>query len=175
MVERLGLDPVEPRQAVRGVPRVREDLPRFREARAIRLGDELAPARVLGRSGEVALCRSEPVVSLTELVDQPHDLVLVPHEVGRELHRNHEIDTFPVGLREVQEPPRERRGQDFRARVPLEREAHELGLVSERDDLAHETLGVTLGAARGERHLRGADEDARHRSPASPYFTPVTA
>ena len=39
-------------------------------------------------------------------------------------------------------------------------------------DLADEPVGVALGAARRERHLRGADEDAGH---ARAYFTPVTA
>ena len=55
VVERLGRDPVEAREAVGRVLRVREDLPRLREARAVGLGDQLAPARVLGRRREVAL------------------------------------------------------------------------------------------------------------------------
>ena len=172
MVERLGLDPVEPRQPVCGVLRVREDLPRLPEARAVRFGDQLAPARVLGRGGEVALGRAEAVVRLAELVDQPDDLVLVPHEVGGELHRDHEIHALPVRLRHVEKPPRERGCQDLGARVPLERKAHEFGLVSKGGDLAHEALRVTLRAAGRERHLRRADEDARH---PFPYFTPVTA
>ena len=172
MVEGLGLDSVEPREPVGGVLRVREDLPRLSESRAVRLGDQLAPARVLGRGGEVALGRAEAVVRLAELVDQPDDLVLVPHEIGRELHRDHEIDALSVRLRHVEKPPRERGRQDLRARVPLERKTHELGLVPEGRELAHEAFRVALRAAGRERHLRGADEDARH---LSLYFTPVTA
>ena len=120
-----------------------------------------------GDGGEVALGRAEAVVRLAELVDQPDDLVLVPHEIGRELHRDHEIDALPVRLRHVEKPPRERGRQDLRARVPLERKAHELGLVSEGRELAHEAFRVALRAAGRERHLRRADEDARHPLPTS--------
>jgi hypothetical protein len=89
MVERLRLDPVETHQAVGRVLRVREDLPRLSEARGVRLGDQLPPARVLGPRGEVALVGAEPVVGLPELVDEPDDLVRVPHEVRRKLHRDY--------------------------------------------------------------------------------------
>ena len=114
----------------------------------------------------------EPVVRLAELVDEPHDLVLVPHEVRRKLHRDDEVHGLAVGLGDVEKAPRERRGQDLLPGIPLERQAHELGLVAGRTELANETVGVPLGAARGERHLRVADEDAGH---LQAYFTPVTA
>ena len=93
------------------------------------------------------------------LVNQPRDLVRMAHEVGRELRRDHEIDRLAVALAQVEQPPGRGVRQDLVLRIPLERDADQLGVVAARAQLAHQLAHVDLGAAVHERHLRLADDD----------------
>ena len=96
-------------------------------------------------------------------MDQPRDLVRVPDEVGRKLRGDHQIDRPAVAFAQIEQPPRRGVRQDFFLRVPLERDADELGLVAARAQLPHELANVDLGAAVHERHLRFADEHSLER------------
>jgi hypothetical protein len=80
-------------------------------------------------------------------------------EIRRELGGDDEIDRAPVALAQIEEPPRGRVRQDLVLRVPLERHAHKLCLVTARGQLPHELADVHFGAAVHERHLRFADDD----------------
>ena len=134
-----------------------------RAALAEHLGVEpdqrVAQPDVLLVVAEVAVRRAAQLVGGAVLVNQPGDLVRVADEVGRELRGDHEIDRPPVALAEIEQPPGRGVGQDLFLRIPLERHAHELGVVAARVQLAHQLTDVHLGAAVHERHLRFTDDD----------------
>jgi hypothetical protein len=102
-------------------------------------------------------------------VQDPDDLVRVADGVRRELRRDRELDRASVRLLEVEQAPEERLREDALARVPLERDGHEVDLVRARTQLRHEIVGEDLRAAALERHLGGADGDPHPRihSPSS--------
>ena len=106
------------------------------------------------------------LVRAAVLVDQPHDLALVLHEVGGELQRDHRVHLQTVGLGDVEGPPHRHLVRELPRRVPLAGDRHELGLVAGRLQRAHERLGVGLGAAAREGRLRMEDRDP-HREPGS--------
>jgi len=126
---------------------------------------ELQPERaLLGRLPELAQVGAVELVGLPELVHEPHDLAPVPHDVGRELRCDHEVDRPPVRLLEVDEPPEESLAEDARPRIPLERHGDERREVVARVQLVDELLREHLGAAVRERHLRRADGDPHVRA-----------
>ena len=89
------------------------------------------------------------LVGLAELVQEPDDLVPVANGVRGELGRDHEVDRGTVGFLEVEQPPEERLGQHPLARVPLEGNRHELGVVIALAQLLDETVAQDLGAPVG--------------------------
>ena len=98
-----------------------------------------APQRPVPRFfGELAQIGSVELVRLAELVQHPDALVRMPDHVGGELRREHEVDRPTVRLGQVEQPPEERLVEHAGARVPLERDRDELGLVLARAQLVHE-------------------------------------
>ena len=160
MVERLGADAVEPQQPRRDRLRVREDLARFGQPDAVDLRDDLAGPPVFGRGRQVAVRRAVLVVRLAVLVDEPHDLVGVPHGVGRKARRDDGVDRAASRFGQVQAPPG-RGSADQIEPLPLdERERHEVGLDAARDELLGQPADVPLGASPRERSLNAEHEDA---------------
>ena len=116
-------------------------------------------ARSSGESPNWPERRAVELVRLPELVDEPHALLAVTHEVGRELRRDDDVDRPAVHLVEVEEPPQERLREDARAGIPLERHGDEIRLVPSGAELLDELIREDLDAAVRERHLRPADGD----------------
>ena len=100
------------------------------------------------------------LVRLAELVDEPHALVAMAHDVRGELRRDDDVDPAAVGLVEIEHAPQERLREHARARIPLERHRDEVGLVTARPELTDELVGEDLDPAARERNLR-----AKHRDP----------
>ena len=90
---------------------------------------------------------------------QPDALLGVPGDVRRELRAYDEVDPPAVRLLEIEHAPEERLRQDAGARIPLERDGDEVGLVPSRPELRDQLVGEDLGAAPGERHLRPEHRD----------------
>ena len=88
----------------------------------------------------------------------------MPDRVRRELRRDHDIDGTAVRLLEVEQPPQEGLRQHALARVPLERNGHELRLVAALAQLVDQALAEDLGASTDERHLGQADGDPHVRA-----------
>ena len=142
------------------VLRDREEARRLAKRYAIQFLHLPPHSTVLHRFSELAEVGAVELVRLPELVDQPHALLGMTHDVRRELRREHEIDLLPVRLVEVEHPPEERLRQHLRTGVPLERDGHEVGLVPAGAQLADERVGHDLRAAACKRHLRPADRDS---------------
>jgi hypothetical protein len=94
-------------------------------------------------------------------VDEPDDLVRVADDVARELGRDHELDPPAVRLVEVEQPPEECLGEDAFARIPLEGNGDEVGVVPALGELGNEVVREDLDAPARERHLRAADGDSQ--------------
>jgi hypothetical protein len=97
-------------------------------------------------------------------VHEPDALVRVLDRVRRELRRDQQVDSSTFDFVEVEQPPRERVREDTRARVPLERNRDERGLVPARVQLCRQTLREYFGAAVCERHLRMRHDDPHRRA-----------
>ena len=130
MGHHLGGDVRRAREAVGDVLRRGEDAARLAEADAVEALHLPAERPVGRRFGELAELRAVELVRLAELVQQPDDLVRMAHAVRRELRRDHHVDRAAVRFGQVGEPPEERLAQHARARVPLERERDDVGLVA---------------------------------------------
>ena len=142
------------------VARVREHALGLVERQPVGVPDHVAHRRAVVLAGEVRVDRVVPqLVGGAVLMDQPHDLALVLHEVGGELQRDHGVDLQPVGLGDVEAAPDGHLMRELRRRVPLARDLHEVGLVTGGPQRAHEALGVGLGPAADERRLRMQDGD----------------
>ena len=115
---------------------------------------------LLRRVAELPERRPVQLVRLAELVDEPHALLGVAHEIGRELRRHHHVDSPAVRLVEVEQPPQERLREDARAGIPLERNGDEICLVIPGAELLDELIREDLDAPVRERHLRPADGDS---------------
>jgi hypothetical protein len=159
MRHHVGDDPRRALEPVGDVARGREDLPRLAQSDLVQLLHAAAQRPVLGRLPELTELRAVELVGLPELVHEPHDLVRMPDDVGGELGRDHEVDASPVGLVEVEQAPEERLGQHPLSRIPLERDADEVGLVPASSELRDEVVREDLDAAARERDLRPADGD----------------
>ena len=123
-----------------------------------------APQRPVPRFfGELPQIGSVELVRLAELVQHPDPLVRVPDDVRGELRREHEVDRPPVRLAQVEQAPEEGLVEHTRARIPLERDGDELGLVLARPQLLDERVRHDLGPAAHERNLRRADCDSHDR------------
>jgi hypothetical protein len=125
-----GAEPCRRREPVGDIARGREQPRGFTECDAIELLHLAAERSVLGGVGELPERSPVELVRLAELVYEPNPLVAVPHEVRGELRRDHHVDRHAVGLLEVEHPPEERLRQHAGARVPLERDRDELGIVT---------------------------------------------
>ena len=99
------------------------------------------------RVGEIAELGATQLVRGAMLVQQPRDLVCMAGEIRRELRRNHEIDRLSVALTQIDQTPRRRVRQHLAFRIPLERNADELGrvpvLLQLGDERSHQVLGTT--------------------------------
>ena len=102
-------------------------------------GPDVAPragARGPPVTRRIARDRSVELVRLPELVDQPHALLRVTKDVRRELRRDHHVDGPAVRLVEIEHAPQKRLCQHRGARIPLEGDRDEVGLVPPRAQLA---------------------------------------
>src|SRR5439155_14521471 len=147
-------------ETVGDVARRREPLACLRERHAVEPLNGATRCAILRTLPELAQGRAVELVRLTELMQQPHDLVAVPDGVGRKLRRDHEVDRASVRLVEVEQPPEKGLAQHTLARIPLVGNRDEIGLVSARAELGYQIFLEDLGAAAGERDLRRADRDS---------------
>src|SRR5829696_8465660 len=83
-------------------------------------------------------------------------------EVAGEFRTDHQVDRTAVALAEVEQPPRCGVRKDLFLRIPLERDADQLGVVTARPQLANELAHVNFRAAVYERDLRFTDENRLH-------------
>src|SRR5262249_26086195 len=91
------------------------------------------------------------------LVNEPDALSPMPNEIRRKLGRDDEVDLGSVRLLQVDETPQERLREDADARIPLERQRHEVGFVAPDTQLADETVREHLRPApraTGVQHFR---------------------
>ncbi len=93
-------------------------------------------------------------------MNEPRNLVGMADEIRRKLRADDEVDRLAVGLAQIDQPPRGRMREDLLLRIPLERNADELGLISVGAQLLVQRANVVLGAAVHERNLDLADDDA---------------
>src|SRR5205823_11903612 len=100
------------------VARRREDPLRLAERSALELQHLPAQGAVAGALRELAELGAVEIPRLPELMEEPDDLVRMPHGVRRELRRDDELDRPAVRLLEVEQPPEERLRQDALARIP---------------------------------------------------------
>ncbi len=166
MRQDLGDEARRPLEAPRDVRRRREETRRLAERAPVELLHLPAESALLGCRAELPEVGAVQLVGLPELVHEPHTLLTVPDDVGRELRRHHDVDRAAVRLFEIEHPPEERLGQHAGARVPLERDRDEIRLVAARAQLRDELVREDLGAPARERHLRPEDGDP-HPAPAS--------
>ena len=157
----LGGDPGRALEPVGDVAGGREDLLGLAEGDPVELLDATADRALLGRLAELPELGAVELVGLPELVDEPDDLVRMADDVAGELGRDHELDPPAVRLVEVEQPPEERLGQHALARVPLERNGDEVGVVSALGELGDEVVREDLDAPSRERHLGAADGDSQ--------------
>ena len=145
----------------------REELARLAERGPLER-EHAPPQRTVGRGlRELAELGAVEIPRLPELVQQPHDLARVLHGIRGELRRDHRVDRPPVRLLEVEKSPEERLGQHALARIPLERDRDELGLVIARPELRDEIVREDLGTTPFERHLGYADREPHERLSSS--------
>ena len=62
-------------------------------------------------------------------MNEPRDLVGMADEIRGELRADDEIDRLAVGFAQIDQPPRRGMRENFALRIPLERNADELGLI----------------------------------------------
>ena len=129
MGKHLGLEAGRRLEPRRDVARDREEARGLAERDAVEVLHLPSQRALLGRVAELAERRAVQLVRLPELVDEPHALLGVAYEVGRELRRHDDVDSPAVRLVEVEQPPEERLREDARAGIPLERNGDEIGLV----------------------------------------------
>ena len=168
MRQDLGDEARRPLEAPRDVRRRREEACRLAERAPVELLHLPAERPLLGRPAELPELGAVQLVRLPELVHEPHALLTVPDDVGRELRRHHDVDRAAVGLFEVEHAPEERLGEHAGARVPLERDRDEIRLVPARAQLRDELVREDLGAPTRERHLRPEDGDPHPAPSADP-------
>ena len=176
VVQRRDVEAVVAAGARGGVGRVGEPPLALTEHRGVERDQPLAHRDVVFDVEEVAVARAGQLVRRAVLMDEPHDLVRVTHEVGRKLRRDHEVDRPPVALAEIEQPPRRGVRENLLLGIPLEGNADELGVVPGVTQLADQLTNVKLGPALHEGHLRFAHENrpdhSRDRRFAGPH--PIT-
>ena len=131
-------------------------------------GSPRTVARSNGSSPNCPSSRSVELVGLSELVNEPDDLVGMANGVRRELGGDDEVDRSALGLLEVEQPPEERLAKRPRARIPLEGHPDELDLVIAASKLVGKRLREDLCPAPLERNLRRADRDSHLLGSAPP-------
>ncbi len=151
-------------EAVCDVLRDREEPGCLAERDAVERVHLPAQRAILRRLVELPEVGAVELVRLPELVDEPDALLRVPHEVRGKLGRDHHVHRSAVHLLQVEHPPQKRLSEDARARIPLERDRDELGLVAAQTKLVDQTIGHDLGPAPRERDLRPGDQNP-HRRP----------
>ena len=161
--QHLGREPGRALDPVGDVARGGEEPLRLAERDPVQVLDRAPQRPVLRFFGELAQIGSVELVRLAELVQHPDALVRVPDDVRGELRREHEVDRPPVRLGQVEQAPEERLVEHARARVPLERNGDELGLVVAGAQLVDERVRHDLGAPANEGHLRRADRNSHER------------
>ena len=160
MRKHFGRKPRRALEPVGDVARRREEPPCLSQRDAVEVLHLAAERPVLGRLAELPELRAVELVRLPELVHEPHALVRMADEVGRELRRDDDVDRAAVGFVEIEQAPHEGLREDAGARVPLERKRHELGLVVARAKLVDEPVGEDLRPAPREGDLGPEDGDS---------------
>ena len=160
MVQGLRIEAVECLQPVRGVPGVCKQAPALPQRLPIEIDEGLSQPDVFVGVREIAVFGAAQLVRRAMLVNQPRDLVGMPHEIRRELRADDEIDRLAVALAQVDQAPRRGMREDLSLRIPLKRNADELGLIPVCAQLPMQRANVVLGATMHERNLHFADNDA---------------
>ena len=165
MVKRGGLQAVELLKASGHPTGIGEDPPGLAQHPAIEADQCLPNANFHVVVGELAVGRAAQLIGRPVLVNEPSHFAGMPDEVGRKPRRDDEI--YVVGPRraKVEHAPRGSVGEDLARWMPGERKRNQLREMPAVAKLRSEVAHVRLGAARHERHLRGADEDPLHAGP----------
>src|SRR5262249_7430082 len=142
MVQRLGRDSVVLLHSARRVRSVRKHPAALAERFRVEPDERVAESDVALVVTEVAVDRAAWRRRRAGLVNQPRRLARRAREVGRKLRRDDEVDRPSVALAEIQQAPCGGMRQDLLLRIPLERDADELRLVSARDELAQQLADV---------------------------------
>src|SRR4029079_19430394 len=97
------------------------------------------------------------------LMDEPRDLVRMADEVRRKFRPDRQVDGRTIALAQIEEAPGGGMREDLVLRIPLEGDAHQLGLVAMQAELPYQLADVVFGAPLDEGDLGFADDDA-HRT-----------
>jgi hypothetical protein len=85
----------------------------------------------------------------------------VADDVRGELRGDHQVDAPTIRFLEVEQAPEERLGQDALARIPLEGDADEVGVVAAALELGDQVVGEDLDSAPSEGDLWTADGNSQ--------------
>src|SRR5207302_10217029 len=96
MIERLALDIVVAFEPFSDSARIGKDLSGLRNEIAIAMLNPFADARSLRISGEIIEGCTPEIISRAILMHDPQDFSFVRHEVGGELHPDHQIDWLSI-------------------------------------------------------------------------------
>ena len=165
MVERRRRQAVELLEASGDTTGIGEDPPGFRQHPAVEADQRVPHADIHVIVGELAVGRAAKLIGRPVLVNEPGHLARMPHEVGRKPRRDHEIHIVGSRGAEVEHAPGSGVGEDLARWMPGEGKRHQLREMAAPAKLRNEVAHVRLGAARHERHLRGADDDPFHAEP----------
>ena len=146
------------------VARGREQLPGFTQDPEVESLDGAPRGAILVGLRELSELGPIELVRLPELVQEPDDLVRVPHGVRGELGGDDEVDGLSVGLGQVDESPEERLREHARPRIPLVRKRDQFCLVVALAQLRDEVVDEDLRPAAGERNLGGTDRNPHLRA-----------
>ena len=101
------------------------------------------------------------IVSFAILVDQPHHLVVVTHQIGGKPQADHQVDTVVEKAVDVETGRRDRLIDDQFGGTGIEGDGYEFGFVTGIAQRRNEVLRMDLRTARDEGHL-GVDNGNAH-------------
>src|SRR4029079_14997234 len=92
------------------------------------------------------------------LMDEPRDLVRMADEVLRKFRPDRQVDGRTIALAQIEEAPGGGMREDLVLRIPLEGDAHQLGLVAMQAELPYQLAGAGVGAPTAPRGAELARE-----------------